>query len=521
MQVDRASDTLDEYEPSGLPVEVGDVLDGKYRILRVIGKGGMGVVMAAVHTELGHRVALKFLLKSAVRSEEVVTRFAREARAAAMIQSEHATRVLDVGRLDTGEPFMVLEMLEGCDLGDMLNRSGPLPIQDAVTYVLEACEAIAEAHSLGIVHRDLKPDNLFLARRPDGSRTVKVLDFGISKFPLEIDMPTGKGSPLTTTSAVIGSPMYMSPEQLRATRDVDPRSDIWSIGVTLYELIAGQGPFPWQSLPELCAAILKDEPMPLSARRADVPPEFDNVLLRCLEKDPALRWQDVAELAAALSPFGRPSATVSSERAMRLLARTSLPPSHRETAWGLSPLAMTGPKMRAVRPLRTSAATIPVSVSTVPVPLPSTPPVSTTSTLTCEPAAHLPLIARLPRGATPVILAAAMLFAAGAGMRLRRAADDSFAMVRTAQAGTGLKYTVETLTERMATSVVKVAPPVQEEAASSLPVDLAPAQAAPTFKATPVPWRHNATAQKAAPVAGIPAPPPRRPKRPNPYSYRE
>jgi serine/threonine-protein kinase len=520
MQVDRASDTLDDNEPSGLPVEVGDVLAGKYRILRVLGKGGMGVVMAAVHTELGHRVALKFLLKSAVHSEEVVTRFAREARAAAMIQSEHATRVLDVGRLDTGEPFMVLEMLEGSDLGDILNRSGPLAIEDAVTYVLEACEAIAEAHSLGIVHRDLKPDNLFLARRPDGSRTVKVLDFGISKFPIETDMPAGKGSPLTTTSAVIGSPMYMSPEQLRATRDVDPRSDIWSIGITLYELISGQGPFPWQSLPELCAAILKDAPMPLSARRADVSPELDAVLLRCLEKDPANRWQDVAELAAALSPFGRPSASVSSERAMRLLARTSLPPSHRETAWGISPMAMTGPNMRVVRPLGASAECVPVSVRAVPVALPSAPPVSTTSTLTCEPAPRLPLFARLPRGAVPVIAAAIMLLSVGAGMRLRRAADDSYAAARGAQARTGLEAMVLPIAERMAAGVPRVAPSAQDGTASSLPVDLAPAQAAPTFKASPMPWRHHATAQKAAPTAGNPAPPPR-PKRPNPYSYRE
>ncbi|MBK9260386.1 MAG: serine/threonine protein kinase [Polyangiaceae bacterium] len=323
MPVDHASNSSWEDESPALPVAIGDVLDGKYKIIRVLGRGGMGVVMAAVHVQLGHRIALKFLSRSGAKNEETLARFALEARAAAMIRSEHATRILDIGRLEGGEPYMVLEMLEGSDLGAHVTRRGALSIADAVTYVLEACEAIAEAHSLGIVHRDLKPDNLFLATRPDGTQIVKVLDFGISKFSSLANDKLGMGPVLTTTSAVIGSPMYMSPEQLRSTRNVDHRSDIWSIAVTLYELISGQIPFPWQSMAELSAAILKDAPVPLSDRIRAVPPELDAVMARCLEKNPDDRYANIAELAWALVPFGHPRAVHSAERATELLARAA------------------------------------------------------------------------------------------------------------------------------------------------------------------------------------------------------
>ena len=432
MQVERRSDSSWEDEPSGLPVAIGDVLDGKYRVLRVLGKGGMGVIVAAVHVELGHRVALKFLLKSAVQNEEVVARFAREARAAAMLQNEHATRVLDIGRLPSGQPYMVLELLDGSDLGAHVARNGPLPIEEAVSYVLEACEAIAEAHSLGIVHRDLKPDNLFLARRPDGSRTVKVLDFGISKLSADNDVTSERGAPLTTTSAVIGSPMYMSPEQLRATRDADPRSDIWSIGVTLYELIAGEGPFPWQSLPELCAAILKDPPTPLLARMPEVPPDLDAALLRCLEKNPAQRFANVAELAAAIAPFGRPGAIASSDRAMRLLSRGTA-----------------GDKFPSARVLLDDASTSPTLAdprSLLP-PLHSTPPVAATAILEPEPRSTK------SRGLRPLpalAIVAALILTGGAGIRLRRAY--AAPNVLTALAHSGIEAT-------LSPALAKVSPP--------------------------------------------------------------
>jgi len=327
MPIDHASNSSWEDEQSDMPVAIGDVLDGKYRIVRVLGKGGMGVVVAAVHVELGHRIALKFLSRAGARNEETLARFALEAKAAAMMRTEHATRILDIGRLPSGEPYMVLELLEGCDLGALVTRRGPLPIVDAVTYVLEACEAIAEAHSLGIVHRDLKPDNLFLVTRPDGTQIVKVLDFGISKFS---SLAQDKDAPaLTTTSAIIGSPMYMSPEQLKSTRDVDHRTDIWSIAVTLYELISGQLPFPWRSMAELSAAILKDPPVPLSSRVRAVPAELDQIISRCLEKNPGDRFDNIAELAWALAPFGGPLAVRSAERASELLARAPVVPSKR------------------------------------------------------------------------------------------------------------------------------------------------------------------------------------------------
>ncbi|WP_170319411.1 serine/threonine protein kinase [Polyangium spumosum] len=498
MQVERRSDSSWEDEPSGLPVAIGDVLDGKYRVLRVLGKGGMGVIVAATHVELGHKVALKFLLKSAVQNEEVVARFAREARAAAMIQNEHATRVLDIGRLPSGQPYMVLELLEGSDLGAHLARSGPLPIEDAVSYVLEACEAIAEAHSLGIVHRDLKPDNLFLARRPDGSRSVKVLDFGISKFSLDSESSSARGGPLTTTSAVIGSPMYMSPEQLRATRDADPRSDIWSIGVTLYELIAGEGPFPWQSLPELCAAILKDPPTPLHSRMPEVPPELDAAILRCLEKNPADRYTNVAELAVALSPFGRPGAIASSERAMRLLSRGQ---AADRTPNGRAALndACTSPTLTDPR----------IFLS----PLHSTPPVAATAVL--ERGAASSKWPRLPRPLSVLVVFAALVLAGGAGIRLRSVYATP--EVAAAQARGGIEAS-------LASAFAKVTPPkpspeaTETKAPPRVVEETRPAPR-PAIKPPPGGWHRPRT--QGATDRSPDKPPSSSAQKPNPFADRE
>src|SRR6266852_3372831 len=283
------------------PVREGEILAGKYRVEKVLGVGGMGVVVAATHIQLEERVAIKFLIKEALGSGEAVARFAREARAAVKIKSEHVARVIDVGTLETGAPYMVMEYLDGGDLSQVLASRGPLPVEEAVEYVLQACEAIAHAHVLGIVHRDLKPANLFLIRRPDGTNAVKVLDFGISKV-----MP-GKGSSsdnaMTRTRAVMGSPLYMSPEQMTSTRDVDGRTDIWALGVILYELLAGQPPFSADTMPQLCGLILSGATPSIRTIRGNIPAGLDAVLRRCLEKDPVKRYPNMAEFANALGDF--------------------------------------------------------------------------------------------------------------------------------------------------------------------------------------------------------------------------
>ncbi|MBS2019451.1 MAG: serine/threonine protein kinase, partial [Deltaproteobacteria bacterium] len=212
---------------SSARVKAGDVLGGKYRVERVLGQGGMGMVVAARHVQLGQRVALKFMLKEALTEPAHAERFAREARAAVQLQSVHTAKVLDVGKLKNGEPYMVMEYLEGKDLDAVLRDArGPLSTPVAIDYMLQACEAFAEAHSLGMIHRDIKPKNLYLTQTVDGRPLVKVLDFGLAKTIGQM----GDIS-LTATSAVFGSPQYMSPEQMKSAKDVDTRSDIWSIGV--------------------------------------------------------------------------------------------------------------------------------------------------------------------------------------------------------------------------------------------------------------------------------------------------
>jgi serine/threonine-protein kinase len=307
---------------SSQPVRTGDVVAGKYRVDRVLGEGGMGIVIAATHLHLEQRVALKFLLPSMAVNVEIVQRFLREARAAVKIHSEHVARVLDVGTHD-GSPYMVMEYLDGGDIAQVLAARGALPVGEAVGYVLEACEAVAEAHSLGIVHRDLKPANLFLARRPTGSPTVKVLDFGISKAPA-----TATDAALTKTSAVMGSPSYMSPEQLVSAASVDARADVWALGVVLYEMLTRALPFAAQSMPELVGAILQRAPQPMAAVREGVPVGLQAIVDRCLQKDPAARHANVAELARALLQFGPSRSDQSVERIEHVLglAGTSSPP---------------------------------------------------------------------------------------------------------------------------------------------------------------------------------------------------
>jgi len=299
--------------PQPAPVKPGDVLDGKYRVERVLGVGGMGVVVAATHVQLETRVALKFLLPEVLGHPQVVQRFAREARAAVQIQSEHVARVIDVSTLPTGSPYMVMEYLEGGDLSQALAKNGAMPVGQSVNYLLQACEAIAEAHALGIVHRDLKPANLFLARRAGRDPIVKVLDFGISKSG------DGATSGLTQTSNVMGSPQYMSPEQMMSAKNVDARADIWALGVIVYELLTGAPPFVAESMPEIVFMVTQRDAPPLSEKRPDLPPALSRVIARALAREPAQRYANVLELARALAPFAPPRSEISIERIARLL----------------------------------------------------------------------------------------------------------------------------------------------------------------------------------------------------------
>ncbi|MBK9266172.1 MAG: protein kinase [Polyangiaceae bacterium] len=296
-------------------VHSGEILLGKYRVERVLGQGGMGVVVAARHVHLGELFAIKMLLPSGLSHPDAVERFLREARAAAKLKGEHVARVHDVGILEDGAPYMVMEHLAGNDLKQIVKSRGGLPLEEAALYVYQACEAVAEAHANGVVHRDLKPANLFLIRRPNGTPCVKVLDFGISK---ELDPNNTVGSDLTKTGAFMGSPLYMSPEQMANIKATDMRSDIWGLGVILYELTTGKLPFTAQAVTELVTKVLATEPLPPSQVRPDIPQAFDAIVLKCLEKRPEHRFQSVHELMGQLLPYASASAP-------QVLAAAALP----------------------------------------------------------------------------------------------------------------------------------------------------------------------------------------------------
>jgi serine/threonine protein kinase len=294
----------------------GEVLNGKYKIEKIIGKGGMGAVLSAHHELLGERIAIKFLLGEIAQNPEAVARFNNEAKNAFKIQSEHVCRIMDVGT-ERGMPFMVMEFLNGEDLSQMLEKRGALPVEDAVDYVLQALEAIAQAHAFGIVHRDLKPANLFLHRRQDGSAIIKVLDFGIAKANTLGD--AGGNHNLTSTKSMLGSPLYMSPEQLRSAKNVDARADIGALGVILYELLTGTVPFNGETLGELFIAILEQPPPPVSHKRPDVPQVLSDAVMRCLMRDINQRFMNVAELAQAIASCAPARSFTSVERVTQAL----------------------------------------------------------------------------------------------------------------------------------------------------------------------------------------------------------
>lgn len=313
---------MSKQEASNI-VSVGDVLAGKYRVERVLGMGGMGVVVAATHLDLREVRAIK-LMRPELASDQAVERFLREARAVVRLRSEHVAEVYDVGRLESGAPYIVMEMLEGQDLSAVLKERGRLPVDEAVLYIAQACHALTEAHEAGIVHRDLKPGNLFLTRRADGSPCIKVLDFGISKH-----LSHHGDEEMTGAREIMGSPLYMAPEQMRAARQVDARADVWALGAILYKLLTGRAPFQAATVPEIFAATLGKQVRPPSFIRPELPKGLDAVILRCLDKIAQRRYSSASDLFAALRPFG-PWGVVDEEGELTIplssLRRSTIPP---------------------------------------------------------------------------------------------------------------------------------------------------------------------------------------------------
>jgi serine/threonine protein kinase len=320
-------------EPFTMPFQPGEVIVGKYKVIRLIGTGGVGFVVSARHVGFDEVVALKFLRPEFATHAEAVTRFTIEARASFKIKSEHVARVLDVDTLLDGTPFIAMELLEGTDLRSLLERCRVLAIQPAVDYALQTCEALAAAHSLHVIHRDIKPENLFLTGPGDETDHIKVLDFGISKVALT---GTGRHTNQALTRIAVGTPPYMSPEQVRASSDLDARSDIWSLGCVLYELLTGTAPFDRMSLMQSCAAVLEEQPAPPRDLRPSVSHELDAVVMRCLEKHPDARFQNVAELAEALAPFGSGQLGTYSDRCRAFLNGEGL--GRRSTPSALPPV---------------------------------------------------------------------------------------------------------------------------------------------------------------------------------------
>jgi serine/threonine protein kinase len=294
---------------SQIALDIGSVVAGKFRIDRILAEGGMGLVVAATHIHLEQTVALKFFRGDLGTEGEPLMRFMREAKAAAQLKSEHVARVLDVGVTDGGTPYMVMEYLEGQGLDSVVAAEGPMDAPSATEFAIQACEGLAEAHARGIIHRDIKPSNLFLVERSPGWRTIKILDFGISKVSLA-------QAANITTNLTMGTPCYMSPEQLQSTASVDHRTDIWSLGSSLYELLAGRSPFnPRLPLLAIAEEIVNKKAPSVFELRPEVPQELSAVVARCMAKDRDERFESAAALAMALLPFARARARVPAERA--------------------------------------------------------------------------------------------------------------------------------------------------------------------------------------------------------------
>jgi serine/threonine protein kinase len=318
----------DEEPESELPIPAGELLGGKYTVDGMFAGGGMGIVCLGRHVRLDQPVAIKFLRRTLSGRASIVERFLNEGRALAALRSEHVVRVMDVGQLDSGRPYLVMEHLDGIHLEALLERDGPLSIETAISYALQVCEPLGEAHALGIVHRDIKPENLFLWSGGPNQDTVKVLDFGLAK-----QLGSSKALGVTGPQDSLGSPCYMSPEQITTPHLIDSRTDIWSLGVVLYRFVSNTLPFGGDSLVEVLSHILNATPRSLTEVRPHVDAELDAIVFRCLERSPEARYQTMAQLADALNAYlaARTGATPDSEREAAPVVRSRRPAASRDS----------------------------------------------------------------------------------------------------------------------------------------------------------------------------------------------
>ena len=306
-------------------LQVGDIVGGKYRVERVVGRRGSGVIVEARHLELGQMVTIRHPPREVRARPRTVARFLRDSRSACQIQSEHAARILDVGRLDSGVPYLVMEGLDGWDLQEVLRVRGPLPVEDAVDYIVQASEAIAEAHGLGLMHGSICLSNLILTRRIDGSALVKVLDFGVPDVLQAVPF-LEIASVDADSNSLMSALRFLSPEQIRCVDDVDLRADVWGLGAVLHELLIGAPAFFGTSPGGLLAAIAADPPQATGAVLRGVPPEVVAILLRSLAKDRNARFQSVAELVQALRPYAPAESIRTVERVSRMSIPSRPPP---------------------------------------------------------------------------------------------------------------------------------------------------------------------------------------------------
>lgn len=276
----------------------GRIVAGKYEIQRVLGEGGAGVVVAAKHLHFRRAVALKFLRADDAQLAERIRAFSDEARAMFDIVNEHVVRVFDLDRLPDGRPFMVMELLEGHDLRSQMPGDAQLDPAYVAELGRQICDALVAAHAVGVVHCDIKPENIWVASGPRGAH-FKLLDFGISRHS-----PTNDATgPIKTVDVTSGTPAYMSPEQLRASADFDARTDLWSLGCVMYELLCGVSPFDGATPEQCCAAVLVGACEPLRAYRPKLDLTLEAVVMRCLDRDASARFSSALELEAALAAW--------------------------------------------------------------------------------------------------------------------------------------------------------------------------------------------------------------------------